>query len=89
MNKDFLEEFLHDLLSYDQVLMEQLYAKINSNDIINFNRFTFEIVADNVLISDDVWYDEIGVVSLNKKKFLRMLSELIRSKDINKALQEL
>lgn len=89
MNKDFLEEFLHDLLSYDQVLLEQLYAKINSNDIINFNRFTFEIVADNVLISDDVWYDEIGVVSLNKKKFLRMLSELIRSKDINKALQEL
>ncbi|WBV50729.1 hypothetical protein [Chryseobacterium gambrini] len=83
MNKDFFEEFFHDLLSYDQVLLEQLYAKINSNDIINFNRFTFEIVADNVLISDDVSYDEIGVVSLNKKKFLRMLSELIRSKDIN------
>ncbi|WP_160139707.1 hypothetical protein [Chryseobacterium sp. c4a] len=77
--QDFIQELFSALSSYNQSILEKLYAVILKHDYmdLNLDRFTFEKEKDTIRVSDDVYYNEIGSVEMGKDEFLKELSKLI------------
>ncbi|SHE55960.1 hypothetical protein [Chryseobacterium takakiae] len=79
-NVFFIKELFDDLSSYDILTLENLFNTIKDErcTTVNLNRFTFEKKGGDILISDDVSYDDIGVFNMNIDEFLKLLSSIMR-----------
>ncbi|MBX7224387.1 MAG: hypothetical protein K1X55_00015 [Chitinophagales bacterium] len=76
MNKEeIIKEINNDLWDNYQGAIPFIKRKFESQEVVNYNinRYTFYFNSDFILISDDVYFNEIGFLLFEKKEFINKI----------------